>query len=116
MRGSTTRWTSSLTLPLSTLRGGKGDAAFRTKLKIASQLVELAMGRDISFRAVVADPFYGEDWGFKHSLEELGAGCVLALKPSHAWWHKVGEIGSPFEAAVAAGEAWEEEHHPAQSG
>jgi len=94
--------------------GGKGDPAFRTKLKIASQLVELAMGRGIPFRAVVADPFYGEDWGFKHSLEELGAGCVLALKPSHAWWHKVGEIGSPYEAAVSAGEAWEEERHPGE--
>jgi SRSO17 transposase len=76
--------------PAHHFEGGKEDPAFRTKLKIASQLVELAMGRGISFRAVVADPFYGEDWGFKHSLEELGAGCVLALKPSHAWWHKVG--------------------------
>jgi SRSO17 transposase len=94
--------------------GGKGDPAFRTKLKIASQLVELAMGRGISFRAVVADPFYGEDWGFKQSLEELGAGCVLALKPSHAWWHKVGQIGSTWEAAVAAGQAWEDQRHPGE--
>jgi SRSO17 transposase len=51
--------------PSQHFEGGKGDPAFRTKLKIASQLVELAMGRGISFRAVVADPFYGEDWGFK---------------------------------------------------
>jgi hypothetical protein len=36
---------------------------------------------------------------------------VLALKPSHAWWHRVGEIGSPWEAAVAAGHAWEDERH-----
>ena len=52
----------------------------------------------------MADSFYGEDWGFKGALEELGAAYVLALKPSHAWWHKEGEIGSPFEAAVAAGQ------------
>ena len=64
--------------PAHHFEGGKNDPAFRTKLKIASQLVELAMGRGISFRAVVADPFYGEDWGFKRSLEELGAGYVLA--------------------------------------
>jgi hypothetical protein len=32
------------------------------------------------------------------------------LKPSHAWWHKIGEIGSPWEAAVAA--EWEDERHP----
>jgi hypothetical protein len=94
--------------------GGKGDPAFRTKLKIASQLVELAMGRSIPFRAVVADSFYGEDWGFKGALEELGTGYVLALKPSHAWWHKEGEIGSPGAAAMVAGEDWEGEHHPGE--
>lgn len=93
---------------------GKKDPAFRTKLKIASELVELAMGRGISFRAVVADSFYGEDWGFKGALEELGAGYMLALKPSHAWWHRIGEIGSPWAAAVAAGQTWEDEQHPGE--
>jgi hypothetical protein len=92
--------------------GGKNDPEFRTKLKIASELVELAVERNIPFRAVVADSFYGEDEGFKRSLSELGAGYVLALKPSHAWWHREGEIGSPWEAAVAASEAWEGERHP----
>jgi DDE superfamily endonuclease len=94
--------------------GGKQDPAFRTKLKIASELVELAVKRNIPFRAVVADSFYGEDWGFKGALEELGAAYVLALKPSHAWWHKEGEIGSPFEAAVAAGQDWEGERRPGE--
>jgi SRSO17 transposase len=42
-------------------------------------LVELAIGRSVPFRAVVADAFYGEDRGFKGALEELGAGYVLAL-------------------------------------
>lgn len=91
---------------------GKNDPQFRTKLKIASELVELAVERSIPFRAVVADSFYGEDEGFKQRLSELGVGYVLALKPSHAWWHKIGEIGSPWEAAVAASEAWEDERHP----
>jgi hypothetical protein len=75
-------------------------------------LVQKAVEANIPFRAVVADSFYGEDEGFKHSLSELGVRYVMALKPSHAWWHRVGEIGSPFEAALAAGEAWEDEHHP----
>jgi hypothetical protein len=92
---------------------GKEDPAFRTKLKIASQLVEVAVQVEgIPFRAVVADSFYGEDEGFKQSLSELGVGYVMALKPSHAWWHRVGEIGSPWEAAVAAGQGWEGERHP----
>jgi hypothetical protein len=94
--------------------GGKQDPAFRTKLKIASQLVELAIRRSVPFKAVVADSFYGEDRGFKRSLEELGAGYVLALKPSHAWWHKEGEIGSPWAAAVVAAEGWEGERHPGE--
>src|SRR5215208_4112650 len=92
--------------------GGKNDLKFRTKLKIASGLVELAVERGIPFAAVVADSFYGEDEGFKRSLSELGAGYVLALKPSHAWWHKEDEIGSPWEAALVAGEGWEDERHP----
>jgi hypothetical protein len=93
---------------------GKEDPEFRTKLKIASQLVELCMQEGIPFRAVVADSFYGEDEGFKQSLSELGVGYVLALKPSHAWWHRVGEIGSPWEAAVAAGEGWHDERQPGE--
>jgi len=92
--------------------GGKNEPGFRTKLKIASELVEMAVGRGSPFRAVVADSFYGEDEGFKRRLSELGAGYVLALKPSHAWWHKMGEIGSPWEAAIAAGEAWRDARHP----
>src|SRR5215203_3325501 len=100
--------------PAHHFEGGKQDPAFRTKLKTASQLVELAVKRDIPFKAVVADSFYGEDWGFKGALEELGAAYVLALKPSHAWWHKEGEIGSPFEAAVAAGQDWEGERRPGE--
>jgi hypothetical protein len=98
--------------PAHHFEGDKNDPQFRTKLKIASQLVEKALQRSVPFRAVLADSFYGEDWGFKGALEELGTGYVLALKPSHAWWHKVGEIGSPYEAAVMAGQGWEGERHP----
>jgi len=98
--------------PAHHFEGGKNDPEFRTKLKIASQLVEKAVEGSIPFRAVVADSFYGEDEGFKQRLSELEVGYVLALKPSHAWWHKIGEIGSPWEAAMAAGEAWEDERHP----
>jgi hypothetical protein len=91
---------------------GKQDPNFRTKLKIARELVELSVEEGIPFRAVVADSFYGEDEDFKSSLEELGVGYVLALKPSHAWWHKIGEIGSPWEAALAASEAWKGTRDP----
>src|SRR5215210_4113764 len=49
--------------PAHHFEGGKQDRTFRTKLKIASQLVELAVRRSVPFKAVVADSFYGEDWG-----------------------------------------------------
>lgn len=83
--------------------GGKGDAAFRTKLQIARELVTAAVAAGIPFRAVVADSFYGEDTGFRERLHELRVGYVLALKPSHGWWHREGEIGALWQVAEAAG-------------
>jgi hypothetical protein len=83
--------------------GGKNDPRFRTKLKVACQLVERSVARGVGFRAVVADSFYGEDRGFRRFLGELGVGYVLALKKSHCWWHREGTIGALWEAALAAG-------------
>jgi hypothetical protein len=83
--------------------GGTSDPRFRTKLKIASQLVEHSVKTGVPFRAVVADSFYGEDEDFKQVLSALGVGYVLALKESHSWWHKEGTIGALWEAALAAG-------------
>ena len=91
-------------------RSGKDDPEFRTKLKIACRLVERAVEMEVPFRAVVADSFYGEDRGFKRSLEDSGAGYVLSLKKSHSWWHAPGTIGALWEAALAAG--WGDAGHP----
>ena len=90
--------------------GGKNDPQFRTKLKIACQLVERSVAMGVSFRAVVADSFYGEDREFKRSLRELGVGYVLSLKKSHCWWHMEGTIGALWEAAEAAG--WHSAEEP----
>jgi SRSO17 transposase len=89
---------------------GKSDPRFRTKLKIALQLVERSVEMGVPFRAVVADSFYGEDRGFKRSLGELGVAYVLSLKKSHCWWHMKGTIGALWEAALAAG--WEGAEEP----
>jgi hypothetical protein len=64
----------------------------------------------VCFRAVVADSFYGEDEDFKGALSSLGLGYVLALKESHSWWHKEGQIGALWEAAQAAG--WKSAEEP----
>ncbi len=88
--------------PAHHFEGAKSDPAFRTKPKIALELVEAALGRGISFRAVVADIFYGEHRGFREALEKKEVPYVLALGPSHAWWHRVGEPGSVEEVARAS--------------
>ena len=72
-----------------------------------------AVEEGIPFRAVVADSFYGEDEELRWTLRDLGAGYVLALKPSHGWWHREGEeIGALWEAALAAG--WEGPDSPGE--
>lgn len=81
---------------------GRQDPGFRTKLQIAAELVAQAVATELPFRAVVADSFYGEDDGFKQAVRALAVGYVLALRPSHAWWHPAGAIGSLGEAAEAA--------------
>ena len=89
---------------------GKADADFRTKPQLALALVEQAVAADIPFRAVVADCFYGEHEAFKAGLQHLKVGYVLALKPSHTWWHLVNDLGSLWEVAQAAG--WAGPDHP----
>src|SRR5229473_156896 len=61
---------------------GKQDPAFRSKLVIARQLIERAIGEGMPFRAVVADSFYGEDRTLRRALRTLVVPYVLALKPS----------------------------------
>lgn len=86
---------------------GKADPDFRTKPQIALELVQRTVQEGLPFRAVVADSFYGENLGFVAGLEQLELGYVLALRPSHAWWHAPGEIGSVEE--VARSEPWRPE-------
>ena len=91
---------------------GENDPNFRTKLTIAQQLVSRAMQVGISFRAIVADNFYGEDRSTRKAFRALGLGYVLALKPSHDWWHEIGTQGSLKEVAQAAG--WKSADQPGQ--
>jgi hypothetical protein len=91
---------------------GKSDPRFRTKLQLALVLVDAALTAKTPFRAVVADSFYGEDEELKRGLRERKLGYVLALKPSHSWWHGEGEVGALWQAAEAAG--WKDGDNPGQ--
>jgi SRSO17 transposase len=81
---------------------GKADPTFRTKPQIALELVEQAATAKLPFRAVVADSLYGEHDGFRAGLHKLKIAFVMALKPSHAWWHPADELGSLQDIAAAA--------------
>jgi SRSO17 transposase len=89
---------------------GRNDPAFRTKLKIALQLVEQAVEEGWPFRAVVADTFYGEDRGLKRGLRQHGVPYVMALKPSHAWYHPQEVAGTLQDVAQEAG--WKSAEQP----
>src|SRR5260221_11781810 len=82
---------------------GKQDPAFRTKLVLARQLVERAIGEGLPFRGMVADSFYGEDRTLRQELRTLGVPYVMALKPSHAWWHPEDVAGTLQDVAHEAG-------------
>lgn len=51
---------------------------------------------------MVGDILYGEHRKFKDGLEEKGIPYVLSLKPSHAWWHPMEEVGWVEGVAQAA--------------
>jgi SRSO17 transposase len=89
---------------------GKNDPNFRTKLKIALQLVQKVVEEGWPFRAVVADNFYGEDRGLKRGLQQLGVPYVMALKPSHAWYHPEDVAGTLQDVAHEAG--WQSAQQP----
>jgi SRSO17 transposase len=89
--------------PESYFAKGRNDPAFRTKLKIALQLVQQAIEQGWVFRAMVADNFYGEDRGLRSGLQKLKVPYVMALKPSHTWWHPEGVAGSLKDVAYEAG-------------
>jgi SRSO17 transposase len=89
--------------PASRLPKGKSDPGFRTKPRLASELVEAAQQAGIPFRAVVADCFYGDNTGFVEALGRAGVAFVLALKPRKGTWAPEDEPHTPVEAARELG-------------
>src|SRR5215210_797142 len=67
--------------PACRLPKGKRDPGFRTKPQQAAELVQAARTAGISFRAVVADCFYGDNEGFCAALGRARVAYVLAVKP-----------------------------------
>ncbi len=80
---------------------GEKDPQFRTKLKLAVDLVRRAVQAHLPFRAVVADSFYGEDRGVKGGLKELGVGYVQAMQQVQ---QEYGSFAKYLQAVKAKGE------------
>jgi SRSO17 transposase len=85
--------------PAARLPKGKADPDFHTKPQLAVELVDSALEAGLSFRAVVADCFYGENATFEGALADAGLPYVLALKPSSGVWAPAEAIHTPEEAA-----------------
>jgi hypothetical protein len=88
--------------PAHHFENGKTDPRFRTKPQIALELVERALEMGITFKVVVGDILCGEHRKFREGLEERHLPYVLALKPSHAWWHPMEGVGWVEGVALAA--------------
>src|SRR5215471_3366358 len=89
---------------------GKADPAFRTKPQLAVELVDAALELGVSFRAVVADCFYGENATFADALEEGELPYVLGVKPATGIWAREDAIHSPREAVQVL--RWESADDP----
>src|ERR687887_925955 len=85
--------------PATRLPKGKADPDFRTKPQLAAELVDAALDAGFTFRAVVADCFYGENATFEGALAGAGLPFVLALKPSSGTWAPADAVHTPEEAA-----------------
>jgi hypothetical protein len=85
--------------PAERLPKGKADPDFHTKPQLAVELVDGAREAGFSFRAVVADCFYGENATFEGALVAAGLPYVVALKPSSAIWASADAVHTPEEAA-----------------
>jgi DDE superfamily endonuclease len=85
--------------PARRLPKGKTDPAFRTKPRIALQLIEAALDAGVLFRAIVADSGYGENPTFAEALLVEGLPYVVSVKPSEGIWAPADAVHTPQEAA-----------------
>jgi DDE superfamily endonuclease len=89
--------------PASRLPAGERDPAFRTKPRLAVELVQAAQQAGVPFRAVMADCAYGHNPGFTDALGAAGVPFVLALKPRKGTWAPADQAHTPVEAAGELG-------------
>jgi SRSO17 transposase len=81
------------------------DVGFRTKPQLARAMLERALDAGVPAAWVTADEVYGNDYAFRHALEERGQAYVVAVKRTQtvSTWPPYGTIGqAKADALVAA--------------
>ncbi|WP_435178967.1 IS701 family transposase [Actinacidiphila sp. bgisy145] len=80
------------------------EREFATKGDLAKAMVMRALASPLPIAWVSADSAYGQEWRFRHMLEETGVGYVLAVPKSQ---HVRGMGRIDFAIAQAPDEVWE---------
>jgi SRSO17 transposase len=80
------------------------DVTFRTKPQLALIMLERALDAGVPAAWVTADAVYGNDFAFRHALEEREQAYVVAVKRSQAvsTWPPHGPIGQTTAEALVA--------------
>ena len=74
--------------PKQTLK--EGDT-YKTKMKLASELVTELVEEGFEFELVLGDSAYGESSGFIETLESKGLSWILSIRSDHGVWMQEGE-------------------------
>jgi hypothetical protein len=74
---------------------GKKDAGFKPKTTLALELIDAALRRRLSFKAVIFDEWYGKSAPFLAEIEKRNLVYVTPLKPNRKVYIKLpGDVGS----------------------
>ncbi len=85
--------------PAPRLPKGKHDPAFRTKPRIAVELVAAARAAGVPLPGAVADCFYGDNDAFQGALHQAPSALRARPQASKGAWVREGAAATPEEAA-----------------
>jgi SRSO17 transposase len=78
--------------------GVPAEVTYRSKNTLALELIEEALGRGLPAAPVLADSDYGDDYGWRTRLRQMGVGYCVAVQPRAKAW-TTAPVGSPPPAA-----------------
>lgn len=73
------------------------EVSYRTKNQLALELVREALERGLPKAPVLADSDYGDDYGFRAALRELGCAYAVAVEPRAKAWVEAPPALAPGE-------------------